>query len=33
MELIDILFPIGFLFAGVLAYFAHKNEWKITKYF
>jgi len=30
---LDILFPIALLVAPVLAYFAHRDKWKIAEIF
>jgi len=32
-NIFEVLFPLGFIVAGVVAYFAHKNSWKIAKWF
>jgi 5-methylcytosine-specific restriction endonuclease McrBC regulatory subunit McrC len=32
-NIFEVLFPIGFIFAGFVAYFAHKNNWRIAKWF
>jgi len=28
-----LIIPIGFVFAGIIAYIAHKYKWKIAEFF
>ncbi len=28
-----LIIPVGFVFAGVIAYIAHKKNWKIADFF
>jgi hypothetical protein len=32
-EVLPVIFPIGIVFAIGLAYFAHKYDWRIAKWF
>jgi hypothetical protein len=32
-EFVDILFPLGFIFASIIGLLAYKNNWKIIDWF